>query len=50
MDASTNFRPEGGVTTAAVTNPLLELRIYDPMAKKTVATPVRVSGRSSRAA
>ena len=32
MDASTNFRPEGGVTTAAVTNPALELKIYDPMA------------------
>ena len=32
MDASTNFRPEGGVTTAAVTNPLLELKIYDPLA------------------
>jgi len=32
MDASTNFRPEGGVTTAAVTNPQLELKIYDPMA------------------
>ena len=32
MDASTNFRPEGGVTTAAVTNPSLELKIYDPLA------------------
>ena len=32
MDASTGFRPEGGVTTAAVTNPLLEIKIYDPFA------------------
>jgi hypothetical protein len=32
MDASTNFRPEGGVTTAAVTNPQLELKLYDPLA------------------
>ena len=32
MDASTNFRPEGGVTTAAVTNPLLEMKVYDPFA------------------
>jgi hypothetical protein len=32
MDASTNFRPEGGVTPAAVTNQALELKIYDPMA------------------
>jgi hypothetical protein len=32
MDASTNFRPEGGVTPAAVTNPQLELKIYDPLA------------------
>ena len=32
MDASTDFRPEGGVTTAAVTNPLLELKVYDPFA------------------
>ncbi len=32
MDASTNFRPEGGVTTAAVTNAALELKIYDPLA------------------
>ena len=42
MDASTNFRPEGGVTTAAVTNPALELKIYDPLAKNVAsykATP-----------
>jgi hypothetical protein len=32
MDASTNFRPEGGVTPAAVTNAALELKIYDPLA------------------
>jgi hypothetical protein len=32
MDASTGFRPEGGVTPAAVTNAQLELKIYDPMA------------------
>ena len=32
MDASTNFRPEGGVTPAAVTNAQLELKIYDPLA------------------
>ena len=38
MDASTNFRPEGGVTTAAVTNPLLELKIYDPLAAKSRPT------------
>jgi hypothetical protein len=37
MDASTNFRPEGGVTTAAVTNPMLELKIYDPNAKSVAA-------------
>jgi len=42
MDASTNFRPEGGVTTAAVTNPALELKIYDPLSKNVAsykATP-----------
>jgi hypothetical protein len=33
FDASTAFRPEAGVTAAAVTNPLLELRLYDPNAK-----------------
>lgn len=32
MDASTGFRPEGGVTPAAVTNAQLELKIYDPLA------------------
>ena len=37
MDASTNFRPEGGVTPAAVTNPQLELKIYDPLAKNVPA-------------
>jgi hypothetical protein len=37
MDASTGFRPEGGVTTAAVTNPMLELKIYDPLAKNVPA-------------
>lgn len=33
FDASTGFRPEAGVTPAAVTNPQLELRLYDPLAK-----------------
>lgn len=33
FDASTGFRPEAGVTAAAVTNPQLELRLYDPNAK-----------------
>jgi len=33
FDASTGFRPEAGVTPAAVTNPALELRLYDPNAK-----------------
>src|SRR5262245_16220910 len=37
FDASTNFRPEGGVTTAAVTNAQLELKIYDPNAKNVAA-------------
>lgn len=32
FDASTNFEPERGITTAAVTNPGLELRLYDPQA------------------
>jgi hypothetical protein len=32
FDASTGFRPEAGVTPAAVTNPQLELRLYDPNA------------------
>jgi hypothetical protein len=30
FDASTGFRPEAGITPAAVTNPRLELRLYDP--------------------
>src|SRR5262245_20607596 len=33
FDASTGFRPEAGVTSAAVTNPALELRLYDPQAR-----------------
>jgi hypothetical protein len=37
FDASTGFRPEAGVTVAAVTNPLLELRLYDPNAKNVAA-------------
>jgi hypothetical protein len=37
MDASTGFRPEGGVTAAAVTNPLLEMKVYDPLAKNVPA-------------
>jgi hypothetical protein len=37
FDASTGFRPEAGVTVAAVTNPLLELRLYDPNAKNIAA-------------
>jgi hypothetical protein len=32
MDASTGFRPEGGVTPAALTNAQLEMKVYDPMA------------------
>lgn len=32
-DAAADFVPEGGVTTAAVTNPDLELHLYDPNAK-----------------
>ena len=32
FDASTNFEPERAVTPAAVTNPSLELRLYDPRA------------------
>jgi len=31
-DAGADFVPEGGVTTAAVTNPTLELKLYDPNA------------------
>jgi hypothetical protein len=30
FDASTNFRPAGGITRAAVTSPDLELKLYDP--------------------
>ncbi len=37
MDASTGFRPEAGVTPAAVTHPDLELRVYDPGAKNVPA-------------
>lgn len=37
LDASTGFRPEAGVTPAAVTNPQLELRLYDPGAKNVPA-------------
>lgn len=37
FDASTGFRPEAGVTAAAVTNPQLELRLYDPNAKNVPA-------------
>jgi hypothetical protein len=33
-DASADFVPEGGVTAAAVTNPELELRLYDPDAAR----------------
>lgn len=33
FDASTNFRPAGGITKAAVTSPDLELTLYDPGAK-----------------
>jgi len=33
FDASTGFRPEAGITPAAVANPQLELRLYDPNAK-----------------
>ena len=34
FDASTNFEPERPVTQAAVTNPDLELRLYDPHARQ----------------
>ena len=37
LDASTAFRPEAGITTAAVTNADLELRLYDPGAKNVPA-------------
>jgi hypothetical protein len=33
FDASTNFEPERAVTQAAVTNPDLELHVYDPQAR-----------------
>jgi hypothetical protein len=33
FDASTGFEPERAVTPAAVTNPNLELRLYDPLAR-----------------
>jgi hypothetical protein len=32
-DAGADFVPEGGVTAAAVTNPALELKLYDPNAE-----------------
>src|SRR5678815_341894 len=34
FDASTNYEPERPVTQAAVTNPDLELRLYDPHARE----------------
>jgi hypothetical protein len=34
FDASTNFEPERAVTQAAVTNPDLELHVYDPHARE----------------
>src|SRR5687767_15154421 len=37
FDASTAFQPERGVTPAAVTNPGLELKLYDPGAKNVPA-------------
>jgi hypothetical protein len=37
MDASTAFRPEAGITPAAVTNADLELHLYDPGAKNVPA-------------
>ena len=36
-DAAADFVPEGGVTTAAVTSPDLELHLYDPNAKSVPA-------------
>jgi hypothetical protein len=36
-DAPANFVPEAGVTPAALTNPNLELRLYDPNAKSVPA-------------
>ena len=37
IDESTGFRPEAGITPGAVTNPDLELRLYDPGAKNVPA-------------
>ena len=37
FDASTGFQPERGVTSAAVTNPALELKLYDPAARSVTA-------------
>ena len=37
FDASTGFQPERGVTPAAVTNPGLELKLYDPAARNVQA-------------
>jgi hypothetical protein len=37
FDATTDFQPERGVTPAAVTNPSLELKLYDPGAKNVAA-------------
>jgi hypothetical protein len=37
FDATTGFQPERGVTPAAVTNPVLELRLYDPASKSVPA-------------
>jgi hypothetical protein len=37
FDASTGFQPERGITSAAVTNPALELTIYDPAARNVAA-------------
>jgi hypothetical protein len=35
FDATSNFEPERAVTSAAVTNAALELKLYDPMARET---------------
>ena len=48
FDASTNFEPERPVTQAAVTNPDLELRLYDPHAKE-IAGFVKTPPTDSRA-
>ncbi len=47
-DAPPDFRLSGGVTLAAVTNPALELRIYDPNAASVAAYRERPPTRSDK--